>query len=605
MTLLSDAPPAPGAFLVELSELTVSPLNPRKDPSPTELEELRASIRSRGILCPLLVRPVDGHGLEVVAGKRRLLAARAEGLEHVPVMARDMDDETARELGLEEQLQREELDPFEQAEALAELLERRGPAEVGEAIGKPAAWVARRANLAKLSKKWRKAASSGAAKEYTDRHLELVALLDPKDQDLLLRERWTITEGLELAQLRQSVAAYTMRLRAAPWNLDDAELLPRAGACSSCTANSGNAPALFDDWVPEGAKTAEAACRRPSCWAKKREAYRDRRLAKARETHGSELLLLKGPHGLRRGDGLELEAPKNAGTVLDHYQVTTAKKDAPGARPALVVSGEKAGTLRWVKPTSSRGAGSTAKKTKAKKAKATKALTPAKAKAELAEKREQLAGRRQAWTIEHVRERLGKVREHLERRLPDPSSDGKSLEPGRTAPALEVEIPPASLLLQLTAAYGSSSCSHLVDADPFTVAMAPAEMVAELVYLGVLDKVLGELLRSGPGARREEQHVAAQWLGLVLLDATPEQLETAAAEAIPEPKSWEQLEAIAEGRGAAPATSSSTSRKATKKAAKRKKAKATKASARSSSTSRAKAPRRKKATKRKRRTVTR
>ena len=601
MTLISEAPAAPATYLVPLEKLEDSPLNPRKDPKPEELEELRASIRQRGILVPLLVRPLDGTGLEVLAGKRRLAAARLEGLEEVPVHVRQVDDETARELALEEQLQREDLDPFEEAAALAELLKRRSATEVGEAIGKAPRWVARRANLAKLSKRWRKAATDGPAAEYSDRHLELVALLEPADQDRLLEswQAWELKEGLELETLRDRVAGYTHRLRAAPWSIEDAELEPKAGACATCPDNTGNARDLFGDWIPEGAKEAEAACRRPSCWAKKRTAWRDAQLAKARKKHGSELLLVDDHQGRRgRDSALEVGKPKNAGEIAEAWNLQRCKKSTPGARPCLNVTGPSAGgTVYWAKPYNT-GRGGTAKKATKKKAEKKAApLTKARAAKELEAKRVQLAARRRAWVVEHVREELGKIRANLEGRELD--GHGAEARLAKKAPPLVRPVPEPPVLLLLAGAYGCAPPLSYGESYLEVVTM-PQELVLEALYTGVLSKVLGSLLRAGPGDRREEQYSEAGWLALELLGRQPAELDAAAAEKIPEPKSWANLEAIAKGEKQPPAPRPSSSKAKKSKKAKAKKAKATKRTRASS----AAAPRRKKATKRKRRKVT-
>ena len=109
-----------GPELVELELLVPNPFQPRKHFDPEELERLAASIRSSGILQPLLLRP-KGKGYEIVAGERRARAAKLAGLSQVPAVVRDVDDHDMRLLALVENLQRADLDPIEKALSFQEL----------------------------------------------------------------------------------------------------------------------------------------------------------------------------------------------------------------------------------------------------------------------------------------------------------------------------------------------------------------------------------------------------------------------------------------------------------------------------------------------------
>jgi ParB family chromosome partitioning protein len=138
---------------VELSLIEVSGANPRKDLKGETFKELKQSIAEHGILEPLLVRP-KGKGYELVAGERRLTAAKELKLETVPVAIRDLDDHTARILMLLENLQREDLEPLEEAAALEELLKDQGDGgmtqqELAKKLSKSQPWVANRLRLNK------------------------------------------------------------------------------------------------------------------------------------------------------------------------------------------------------------------------------------------------------------------------------------------------------------------------------------------------------------------------------------------------------------------------------------------------------------------------
>ncbi len=110
---------------------------PRREMDPQSLEELANSIRSQGIIQPLIVRPV-GSKFEIIAGERRWRAAQLAGLDEVPVIIRHIPDEAAVAMALIENIQREDLNPIEEAVALERLIKEFGMThqQVAEAVGK-------------------------------------------------------------------------------------------------------------------------------------------------------------------------------------------------------------------------------------------------------------------------------------------------------------------------------------------------------------------------------------------------------------------------------------------------------------------------------------
>ncbi|NLV15606.1 MAG: ParB/RepB/Spo0J family partition protein [Syntrophomonadaceae bacterium] len=109
---------------VSISRIVVRGDQPRKNFNQDALEEMAASIKEHGILQPLLVRPLEDGQYELIAGERRLRAAVRAGLEQVPVMVKPMDDSMAREAAMIENLQREDLNPIEEALAFREMMDR-------------------------------------------------------------------------------------------------------------------------------------------------------------------------------------------------------------------------------------------------------------------------------------------------------------------------------------------------------------------------------------------------------------------------------------------------------------------------------------------------
>jgi ParB family transcriptional regulator, chromosome partitioning protein len=154
----STAPGAPAATdprervqRVALDRVRPCPMQPRKDFSPEALRELADSIKEQGIVQPLIVREREGH-LELIAGERRWRAAQLLGLAEVPVILRQADDRAVLELALIENLQRENLNPLEEAHGYSQLIElfQLKQEEVATKVGKSRAVVANALRLLKL-----------------------------------------------------------------------------------------------------------------------------------------------------------------------------------------------------------------------------------------------------------------------------------------------------------------------------------------------------------------------------------------------------------------------------------------------------------------------
>ncbi|MBQ0763784.1 ParB/RepB/Spo0J family partition protein [Marinobacter psychrophilus] len=111
---------------------------PRRDMDPAALQELADSIRQQGVMQPVVVRPLAAQRFELIAGERRWRAAQMAGLESIPAIIRDVSDEAAIAMALIENIQRENLNPIEEAFALQRLQDEFGltQAQVAEAVGK-------------------------------------------------------------------------------------------------------------------------------------------------------------------------------------------------------------------------------------------------------------------------------------------------------------------------------------------------------------------------------------------------------------------------------------------------------------------------------------
>lgn len=122
------------AQMVSINSLCVSPKQPRRYFDPDKLDQLVASIQEHGILEPLIVRPLGNNQYEIVAGERRYRAAKEVRLEKIPVVVRELDEDQAFELALLENLQRDDLNPIDETEAILKLLSQTLKLSTGEIV---------------------------------------------------------------------------------------------------------------------------------------------------------------------------------------------------------------------------------------------------------------------------------------------------------------------------------------------------------------------------------------------------------------------------------------------------------------------------------------
>ena len=150
------------SFRVEVDRITPSPFQPRRTFDEAKIEELAASIRNQGIIQPLVVRR-KGDGYELIAGERRWRAAMRAGLAQVPIVVRDASDHEALQLALVENLQREDLNPIEEANGYRRLLEefQWSQEEMAEKVGKSRPAIANSMRLLSLPTEVQQEVSSG------------------------------------------------------------------------------------------------------------------------------------------------------------------------------------------------------------------------------------------------------------------------------------------------------------------------------------------------------------------------------------------------------------------------------------------------------------
>lgn len=138
--------------MLRISDIEPNRDQPRREFDPEALQTLADSISEHGVLQPILVRPIFGGGYQIVAGERRYRASLMAGLTEVPVIIRDLDDKKTMEIALIENLQRENLNPVEEAMGYRTLMENHGMTqeEVAAAVGKSRPVIANALRILKL-----------------------------------------------------------------------------------------------------------------------------------------------------------------------------------------------------------------------------------------------------------------------------------------------------------------------------------------------------------------------------------------------------------------------------------------------------------------------
>lgn len=207
--LIPLAKEEPGILEVPLTEIRPSPFQPRKRFDDKKLDELAASIRAQGVLSPVIVRQVLG-GYELVAGERRLRGAERAGLERIPAVVREMSNAEMLEVALIENVQREDLNPIEEADVYRRLIEEFGLTQEAMAtrVGKDRASIANALRLLKLPHPVREDLIEGTLSAGHGR-----ALLGLEARDLQLKARDAIIRrGLSV----RATELLVKRLKALP-----------------------------------------------------------------------------------------------------------------------------------------------------------------------------------------------------------------------------------------------------------------------------------------------------------------------------------------------------------------------------------------------------
>lgn len=289
--------------------------NYRRRVSPQKLEEMAESMRTHGVLEPIVVRPDprdDAGGVELVFGEQRLKAAHIAGLEHIPTIVRDYADTEIRELRLIENEHRSDVHPLDQAEEYSALTAQGyTPQLLAERLGQPVRYVLERLALNSLCEQGRKFLE---AERISLAVATLVASLPTKKMQESALERVAPEFGIDgMMSLKDARAeiedGVMLELGEAPFKLDDAALVPKAGPCTTCKKRSGNQAELFAD-----AKSKDM-CLDSACYEQKLDAVWKLRVKSAKAEGVTVLNAKESAEALRNSHWSDGEFQKADDTV--------------------------------------------------------------------------------------------------------------------------------------------------------------------------------------------------------------------------------------------------------------------------------------------------
>ena len=243
---------------VKLDLLIESRQNPRKDFDAASMADLVESVKRYGVLTPLIVRSVGNAGkYEVLAGARRSRAAKEAGLKVVPCRVVELENDTALEVVVVENLQRKDIHPLEEADGFHEILAiSNGDLEgLCVKVGKKASFVTKRLSLLALIDKGRKPFLQG---KITEQQAMMISRLQTADQKAALD--YVLEEEVSLSALRDWIEQEVMRdLAKTPWDKADDQLVTKAGPCTKCPKRTSVSKDLFDD-IKQGDRCTDGEC---------------------------------------------------------------------------------------------------------------------------------------------------------------------------------------------------------------------------------------------------------------------------------------------------------------------------------------------------------
>lgn len=353
--------------------------------------ELVPDVRANGVLEPVHARPADSpmeDGLwEILAGRRRLEAAKAAGRETIPaIVYHELSDEDAHKITVKENFNRDDLTPIEESRAVRLILADNGHDYKAAAsfFGRPERWVHLRAKLADLDASWLKLIEDPefGCSVWTAGHLDLIArfpthvqkdLAKNYENEFQLRRNYAVSVKNLQAWIDDG---FLRRLKSAPFDIEDATLVSNAPACSSCKKRASCQGMLFLEEEEEDLRQKNDQCTDAACWNAKVTAAAKAKLAALETEHGKVLLVTEGYDNHR----VTAEMTKTFGRGPDatglsfsynKHRIARKKADKARAQVGMWATGPKAGKVVYILPDGDSRQGAKAKSTADGKAKKT------------------------------------------------------------------------------------------------------------------------------------------------------------------------------------------------------------------------------------------
>ncbi|WJJ96394.1 ParB/RepB/Spo0J family partition protein [Algibacter luteus] len=249
-----------GAIGLQVQELPIGriipdPMQPRKTFNEEALKQLAESIEEHGVLQPITVRK-SGKDYIIVMGERRYRASKLAKKKTILSIVREYDNNDVLEIQIIENLQRQDVEPTEEAEAVAFLSEKYAPTEIAKRLGRTENFVRQRLKLAALIEGFKVFVRNG---EMTISLGVGVALFEPEEQQMMLE---TMGEEFNAHQINQMIKNQTYDLENAPFDVVDDKLITKVGACTTCPFNAANQGNLFGD--------GKMVCTKSACYETKK-----------------------------------------------------------------------------------------------------------------------------------------------------------------------------------------------------------------------------------------------------------------------------------------------------------------------------------------------
>jgi ParB family transcriptional regulator, chromosome partitioning protein len=322
---------------IPLDHIQTSANNPRGSMDSTALSELADSIKTHGVLQPILVRPAADGMFEIICGERRYRAAKNVGKVTIPARIVNLSDSEALECATVENLARENLHELEEAEAYARILatsRNYTPEILSKTIGKSVSHVYRRLQFLKLDPKLKQLFLDG---KMTAGHALVLARLQPRDQKEIVNQlkqsaKNGAVEFPSVSRLQEYVEQnFYLDLNAAPFDKDSTNLIPEAGPCTTCPKRTGFNPSLFPE-VKE-----KETCTDRECFQQKIHAFVELKIKEAPPETVKISAVWSFP-GNTKPEGV---------LTRDEYR-ESKKGGCDHTVPAIVVDGERIGKMKWV-----------------------------------------------------------------------------------------------------------------------------------------------------------------------------------------------------------------------------------------------------------------